>query len=141
MTRWACKTCDVFRHYLVPIKELYTFILTFALLCGKVLSSKILEAINYAWNRETNTYKFNCLGNESNCKSDLLGMLDVCRDCFAFLHACSPGKLQTLITSHKWKRSKARTTARWIWETPEHKNDASHYLVCSPRHADWRKLP
>ena len=37
------------------------------------------------------------------------GMLDVCRDCFAFLHACSRGKLQTLITSHKWKRSKART--------------------------------
>lgn len=108
MAHFSCTKCDVFRRHLVPIREIYTFFVTFALLSTTALSGKLLEAIGYAWNRDSKTYKFSCLGMIS-ISSQLLGMQNICRGCFAFLHAVSLGKLQTLISGHRKNRKKSHT--------------------------------
>lgn len=107
MERFSCTQCSVFRQYLIPIQELYSFFVTFALLSSTMLSNKLLDIIGYAWDRETQSYKFTCLGM-SPVSSQLLGMQNICRGCFAFLHAVSLRKLQRLITGHKTKRQKTK---------------------------------
>ena len=101
--RFSCTRCNVFRHHLTPIRELYSFFVTFALLSATMLSGKLLEIIGYAWDKEKKSFNFSCLGTFSML-FQLLGMHNICRVCFAFLHAVSDSKLQTLITGHKKKK-------------------------------------